>query len=450
MKTPFNPSSLLKSVAAIALFLNMFSVSAQDKPNDEFKPSGKVWGYAFGDYFYKIGGAKAYSEKNPGGADSLYITQGDTTLGAARWGNAEFAKVTKDYQAFTFRRIYLGYDYQFTPKISSRLLFEGSDGVTTPGGDRTVFVKALYLEWKDIIPNQTLKLGQISTPSWPTFTETKWAYRSIEKTIPDKNKISRSNDVGIGFSGIIADLSSTPSDTAQKPKSLFNVSYNAMVGNGRGPKPEDNRFKNVYAEVIFKIMNSIYIEGFVEYEPINKGVYIGGPNSGQSYNTDKTIFRGFLGYEHEKFMVGIEYLTQLQKNGKENIAVDSATSAKKDTMDWTQTELSFWIRGTLIKDKLYAFARYDIFNNDADRSRGWEYYNKISDLKRYQETLLIVGFDWRPAKNVQVMPNLWVNSYKDMSSDIVDYTATGANEYKLKTVTRVPDVVARVTLMYKF
>lgn len=431
-----NSKGLLLLTFELLLFC-LISFAQQDKSKDEFKPSGKLWGYAFGDFYYKLGGAKA------AGADSFYVTQGDTAIKAKRWGDAEFAQKAKDYYAFTFRRIYLGYDYNFTENISSRILLESNDGVTTSAGDRTVFIKALYLEWKNIFKNQTLKLGQISTPSWPTFTEPLWAYRSIEKTLPDFRKLSRSNDVGIGLSGTLADIKSIPiaigTDTTQKPKPLFKASYNLVYGNGTASKPENaNRMKVYYGEIIFKFSSSILLEGFAEYEP-NSVMIVSGGKAGQSMNTSKTLFRGFAGYEHEFFTVGIELVQNVVKNSKLAIAVDSATSSKKDTMDWKQMGLSFWARGTIIKDKLYAFARYDMFNPDADL-RGWEYYTKVNEVKKYNETFLVVGLDWHPAKNVQVMPNLWLNSYKDMTTNVSNY----------KEIKRESDVVPRVTLFYKF
>ncbi|MEK6614622.1 MAG: hypothetical protein AABZ32_00695 [Bacteroidota bacterium] len=459
MKTPNNKFTIFKlqvakktkrQVAFWLLIANCMlptaNFFAQDKPKDDFKPSGKVWGYTFGDFYYKMGGERAFAEKDAT-ADSMYVMKGDTTVGVKRWGDAEFAQKEKNHYAFTFRRIYLGYDYQFTKNISSRILLESSDGVLTSGGDRTVFIKALYLEWKDICKKQTLKLGQISTPTWSTFTESKWSYRSVEKTIGDMRKIGRSNDLGIGMSGSIADIKSTPADTAVKPKSLLNVSYNAMWGNGMGSKPENNYAKVVYGEVIFKIMNSILLEGYAEYDH-SSALIKGGPQDGDRINTGKTIVKGFIGYEHEKFTIGMETVTQVQKNAKV-APIDSATGTKKDTTDLGQMGLSFWARGTITKDKLYAFARLDLFSPDTDR-RGWEYYKKDSDVKRYNETFLVIGLDWRPAKNVQVMPSVWLNSYKDMSSNVKDYKATGANAYKIENIKRDADVVPRVTLFYKF
>ena len=58
----------------------------------EFKPSGKVWGLAFMDFYWKAAG--------------------DTATWASR---TEYTGVPKDVYAFGLRRAYLGYDYQWSP-----------------------------------------------------------------------------------------------------------------------------------------------------------------------------------------------------------------------------------------------------------------------------------------------------------------------------------------------
>lgn len=428
-------------VPLVILLFPCIGLSQAAGTQSEFKPSGKIWGYAFGDFFYKSGGLYA------AGPDSFFVNKGDTTIKVKRFGDAEFAKIPKDYYAFTFRRIYLGYDYQFTQNLSSRILLEGNDGVLTSGGDRTVFIKALYLEWKNFLPKQTLKLGQISTPTWSTFTEKQWGYRPVEKSICDLRKIGRSNDVGIGLEGTIYDLKTDAGDSTQKAKSVLNITYNAMMGNGAGSKPETNYAKVFYGELIFKIMGAFFLDVYAEYD-YSDNQYAGGPTPGKHYSTAKTIYKGCVGYENEFLTAGVESVQMVQKNVKV-AQVDSATGTKKDTSDFGQMGLSFWARGSIVKDKLYAFARYDLFNSDAFR-RGWEYYKKDSDARRYDETLFIVGVDWRPAKNLQVMPNLWINSYRDMSSNEVDFLATGPKEYQLKPVSRNADLVPRVTLFFKF
>ena len=66
------------------------SVNATDS---SFKPTGKLWGYTFGDFYYK-----AHSDSlNRGGAN-------------------QYTGIEKGRNAFQFRRIYLDYNYNITPK----------------------------------------------------------------------------------------------------------------------------------------------------------------------------------------------------------------------------------------------------------------------------------------------------------------------------------------------
>src|ERR1051326_5209308 len=88
-------------------------VMAQDNtPKEEFKPSGKIWGYAFGDYYTKLH------------ADSL------------NRGNAQYSGIPKDLNAFDLRRVYLGYDYNISEKFSTDLLVS-HEGQTLSDGTRT-------------------------------------------------------------------------------------------------------------------------------------------------------------------------------------------------------------------------------------------------------------------------------------------------------------------------
>ena len=58
--------------------------------------SGRIWGYVFGDFYYKSH------------SDSLN-----------RGGNNQYTGIPTNRNAFQFRRIYLGYDYSFNKKFST-------------------------------------------------------------------------------------------------------------------------------------------------------------------------------------------------------------------------------------------------------------------------------------------------------------------------------------------
>src|ERR1700712_2883686 len=103
----------------IILFLNSTtSVKAQYTWNSDSafkagKPnSGRIWGYAFGDAYYKAH------------ADSL-----------KRGGSNQYTGIPENRNAFQLRRIYLGYDYNISQKFSAELLLAAEDNF--PAGNPT-------------------------------------------------------------------------------------------------------------------------------------------------------------------------------------------------------------------------------------------------------------------------------------------------------------------------
>ena len=66
--------------------------------------TGRLWGYAFGDFDYKTH------------ADSL--TRGNAN---------QYTGIPADKTQFAFRRIYLGYDYNITKKFTAELLLAAED-----------------------------------------------------------------------------------------------------------------------------------------------------------------------------------------------------------------------------------------------------------------------------------------------------------------------------------
>lgn len=121
-------------------------VRIRQKPKEEFKPSGKIWGYAFGDYAYKLH------------ADS------------AQRGNVQYSRLLKDYNSFNFRRIYLGYDYQFTANISSQLLlahestFEANPNSTDALTDNN---SAVYIRSYRVFHHYQSTMWHLKLVYWP-------------------------------------------------------------------------------------------------------------------------------------------------------------------------------------------------------------------------------------------------------------------------------------------
>lgn len=322
----------------------------------EFKPSGKVWGYAFGDMYWKAAG--------------------DT----ARWASrAEYSGVPKDVYAFAIRRMYLGYDYNISPTFATYALLEGSDQILTARGERSVTIKALYLKWKNIYPHADLLIGQMSTLAFSFISEKVWNYRSVEKTLVDFRGIRSSSDLGVALNAVL--------------DSAGNYGYNIMIGNGTGLRPEDltesGKHKIYSAEIYGYLLDRhLILDLYVDYQT---GII----------DRNTITLKGFAGYQTDAFTIGAELFTQSQMNTK----LDGRTTSPFG--------FSVFARGNLIKDKLSAFARYDSFDPDSDYQDGDIIQSYIPALmnRHYEESFFLAGLDFTPHKNVHIMPNIWINTY---------------------------------------
>jgi hypothetical protein len=366
------------------VFCNLI-IRAQDLNKEEFKPSGKVWGLVFGDVFTKFH------------ADSL------------NRGSSQYSNIEKKYSSFDFRRIYLGYDYNISEKFSTELIIS-HEGNFDAGGNRTVLIKAANLRWKNIYPMTDLIIGQSATPTFSLISEKIWGYRSVEKTSLDMRKIGCSSDFGISLQG--------------KFDKNENFGYNLMIGNGTGTKPEADRFKKIYGELFAKFLDKkLIVDVYSDYERVQLS----------PYHKSKTTAKAFVAYQTEKFSVGVESGWQIQKN----YIIDSlpAPSAKVDTSDAISWVVSGFIRGTILKDKLFFFARYDAFNPDTKYNADNTYFVGGNPNK---ETFILAGLDYTPYKNVHIMPNIWYNSYNNRTNNVSGFTK---NDY---------DLVGRITFFYLF
>ncbi|OGC80298.1 MAG: hypothetical protein A2W07_07690 [candidate division Zixibacteria bacterium RBG_16_43_9] len=297
-----------------------------------FQPNGKISGNMFGDYFYNL-------------------------------QNADSTK--RDFNGFQFRRIYLGYNYEWSERFAAQFLLEADGAELTSSGKIGVFVKNAYLEWKDLVPMASLYFGMIPTPTWSTHSEKIWGYRSIEKTILDLRKAGVASDLGLGLKG--------------KFNQEETISYYLIVGNGQGQKPENDKYKKFYGYIIVKPVKDLSLEGDADYE-------------GAASDKNKFTFKGFVSYQTDDFTLGIEGFQQTKKK------------ALNDSIDVIPFGITVFAHATLVKDQLRSFARYDFYNPDT----------KV-DNAGFNEHYFIAGLDYLPQKNIHLMPNILINSYSDKS-----------------------------------
>lgn len=136
---------IIRICIILSIFISAKSAIAQEKQkaDSSFKPSGKLWGYSFGDYYYK-----AHSDSlNRGGAN-------------------QYTGIEKGRNAFQIRRVYLGYNYDISPKFAAEVLLAAEDNVTNAAGvtsgdllgdgKLSFYVKLANLRWKKYLEGNRL------------------------------------------------------------------------------------------------------------------------------------------------------------------------------------------------------------------------------------------------------------------------------------------------------
>ncbi len=379
-----------------------------------FKPSGNLWGYAFGDLYYKSHG------------DPLN-----------RGGSNQYTGVAQDRNGFQFRRIYLGYDYNISKKFSAEVLLAAEDNETssaingaasTTTGDLladsklTFYIKLMNLRIKNIWNGTDLVIGQVSTPAFPLISEKIWGYRSVERTVADLRR-TPSFDLGATLQGTF--------DPATK-----NYGYDLMVGNGTSAKPETDAFKWFYGDVWAKFLDKkLVIDLYADYEQL-------GYNTATTPMFSRNMIKGYVAYTTPVITFGVEAFTNMLKNGAQVTNAAKAVSFE----DQTAQAISMYAHGRIIKnentntDKLGFFARYDIYNPDTKyhASEG-TYAARVSNYDpNTKEHFFTAGLDYLPAKNIHFMPNVWLNTYTSNNGSL---TGTALHSH---------DLVYRATFFYQF
>jgi hypothetical protein len=330
-------------------------------------PRGRISGYMFGDVYYNVTGDPVH-RYNAAGADSNKTNIDGTPL------------IGKDLNGVQLRRIYFQLDNDLSIKFSTRFRLEVDSRELTSGGKLGVYVKAAYLQIKNLIPRGNFFFGELTTPAFENSDDF-WQYRSIEKTIVDFRGIAPSADLGIEMKGFL--------DGGHK------VGYAAMVANGPGQRPENNRYKRFCLALPLNPIRDLKIEPYADYEDGAGGA-------------DRALYKLFAGYELAKVGIGAEVVDQI---------VHSPTGPNTEPFGF-----SVFARMTPAPT-LGAFARFD----------RWQPNTRAAN--RLDSDLIIAGLDWQPYKDVHVMPNVEVMQYRARGT-----TVAPAHH----------DTQARLTFYYRF
>jgi hypothetical protein len=373
-----------------------------------WKPVRRLWGYTFGDFYYD-----AHADAANRGPETNYYN------------------VPTYRNAFQFRRIYLGYDYDINRKFSAEILLSAEPAASTAvSGTTTIsssdnladnkmafFIKLADVRWKNVWTGSDFLVGESLTPLTVMLTEQIWGYRSVEKTIADFHR-SNLYDVGASLQGKF--------DPATK-----NFGYDLMIGDNTqaallsAANANTGFYKIFYGDVYAKLLNKRLI--FDLYADYTKTAPATALIGAQSHN----MVKGFAAWTTPKITFGVEAYTQQITNG-----VTASNGTTKVAENATVNAISLYSHGAIYQDKLGFFARYDGYNPDANFNDANVYTantNLAAYNPNYKEHFVTAGFDYSPDKNVHFMPNLWLIQY-------VDQIAPGTTGY-------VPN---NHTLVYRF
>jgi hypothetical protein len=261
--------------------------------------------------------------------------------------------------------------------------FESNPGSTDalPDGNNSVYVKAMNLIFKNIIPRATIIVGQQATPTFATLSEHIWGYRSIEKTLADMRGVSGSTDLGVGIFGKIGKNE--------------NVGYDVLIGNSNGAKLENNKYKKIYTSLYFY---------FFDKKLVLQGNYEHDRTASDPFKKDINNFKAFAAYKNSTTTIGVEAFTQLKTN---NIYYLKGIGDSVYT-NVASSGISFYLTQQLTKNKLNFFARIDFYNPDTKYNSNNNYESGYNATKEMFATL---GLDFIPYKNIHIIPNLWYDQY---------------------------------------
>lgn len=383
------------------------------EPDTAWKPIRRVWGYTFGDFYYD-----AHSP-------ATSVAQGKEN---------NYYQVPTYRNAFQFRRLYLGYDYEITKKFKAEVLLateptantnavagapiQGSDNLVD--GKMGFFIKNFNIRVRDLWNGTDFVIGELSTPGFalnepgtnaPTsLSETTWGYRSVERTITDFHK-NNSFDVGAALQG-------TFDPTTKNYGYVLMVSNNSAASLLNASNANSGFYKIFYGDLWGKFANNhLYADFYYHTARINAATATIGAQSNSMYKL-------FAAYLSKPFNLGVEAYTQTFVNGVTNNGTVGGTNQPKVVQNATVNGLSVWVRGAISKKWNY-FAKYDNYNPNTDFV-STDSYTVNSGPNTYgaydpytKEHFTTFGFDYNPTPNVHFMPNIWYIQYVDNASSAV-------------------------------
>ena len=256
---------------------------------------------------------------------------------------------------FGYRRIYLTADYRVSELWDGRLRLEMRDDHTSSDGMPVPFVKDFWVRRRNAFGGgHEIAVGVAPTPVL-TVSEAFWGFRSLEKTILDRQGVAPTRDLGLLLRGRI-----TKDER---------IRYGLMFANNSGVSAETDLGKRVYAQL------EAYPDEHITFT-------LGGDYAAATDNVGEAVTaNSFLGYSTGRSHLGVEAYLRSEDNGGE---------------DFRDRGLALFARSK-IDERLELVARFDM----AVRDLG------VGDGTTNQ--FFLVGVAISPDPNVHIIPNVQVD-----------------------------------------
>ena len=314
---------------------------------DSGSKNGRISGLMYGEYFYNIKSA-----------DSL-----------------------RDVNGFQFRRIYFTYDQQIAESFDIRVRLEANEITLTAANQFAVFVKDAYIRWNNIFEGSNALFGISPTPG-VEMAEKWWAYRSLERSIMDLNRLVSSRDFGVDLRGRLDD------------EGKYN--YWVKLGNSAGSESEFDKYKRLYGSFWFQPVTNLEVLVYGQFTTRPKKT---DAVDNIAKNNNTAVLDGMVHYQQGKaFSVGLEGFYQ-------NSANNYRKTPGAPYIDQTSIGVTAygWVA---VLQNLRFVGRYD-------------YVNMNTDADNTKSDLVIAGVDFAALKNLHVMPNFYYRGYRGAAYDLM-------------------------------
>lgn len=279
-------------------------------------------------------------------------------------GNAEHVR------GFNIGRAFLGYNYKFTPTWQAQLVLDGASYQSpisgTDANTVNMYVRNAFVNWRDNGFN--INFGLLGLLEY-NLQETYWGHRYVEKSYQDLNNMGPSVDLGI------------TAEYAFNPMFSVDVSFTNGQGIRKIQKSTSARYAlGITAKpikgLVLRAYGDIYNESEDLRDKLPEGV------TGVNFK-DKYITALFVGYQNKKVSLGAEY----------NHLYNLGFIEKKDYHGF-----SFY-SSVKLSPKYGIYGRYDL----TESSQADNYPNSWNKL---DGQLMILGFEYQPAKQLKISPNI--------------------------------------------